>query len=91
MEKEDQESEENLKLRNGILINKVKDREARITNLNDELTILRKRPRKCENCKPCKVCKPCPDEKHTKQQKEFVQPCSRNSAISSKRKTNSIM
>ena len=79
---DNQESEENLKLRNGILVNEVKDREARITNLNDELTILRKRPRKCENCKPCKVCKSCPDEETYKMAKGVCPTCSCNSAIS---------
>ena len=78
----EQESEENIKLKNGILVNKVKDKEARITNLNDELTTLRKRPRKCENCKPCKICKSCPDEETYKEAKGICPTCSCNSAIS---------
>ena len=79
---DDQESEENLKLKNGILINKIKDRENRTINLNDELTILRERPRKCDDCKPCKICKSCPDEKTYKAAKGICPTCSCNSAVS---------
>jgi len=79
---DDKDSEETLKLKNGLFINKVKDKEDRINNLTDELTILRKRPRKCENCKPCFICKSCPDEETYKKAKGICPACSCNSSIS---------
>ena len=71
-----------LNAKNAELINISQERIKTKDLLNDDLKLLRLRPKLCSPCEPCKICKKCPSKEMYKKAKGICPSCSCTKLIS---------